>query len=120
MADTILFPEAFRKRMQVQLQSNWTSFDEAHQQPAPTSIRLNPFKKNKQDLVKIPWTSFGFYHETRPSFTFDPHFHAGAYYVQEASSMFFGTGLKAKRRFIAAATSPRFVCGSRRKINTSA
>lgn len=36
----------------------------------------------------IPWTSLGFYLEQRPSFTFDPLFHAGNYYVQEASSMF--------------------------------
>ncbi len=36
----------------------------------------------------IPWTQYGFYLQKRPSFTFDPLFHAGTYYVQEASSMF--------------------------------
>jgi NOL1/NOP2/fmu family ribosome biogenesis protein len=36
----------------------------------------------------VPWSSFGYYLPERPSFTLDPHFHAGAYYVQEASSMF--------------------------------
>lgn len=36
----------------------------------------------------IPWTRYGVYLELRPSFTFDPLFHAGCYYVQEASSMF--------------------------------
>ena len=37
---------------------------------------------------QIPWTSSGYYLSERPSFTFDPLFHAGCYYVQEASSMF--------------------------------
>lgn len=36
----------------------------------------------------IPWCPYGRYLSQRPSFTLDPSFHAGAYYVQEASSMF--------------------------------
>ncbi len=36
----------------------------------------------------IPWANLGYYLQQRPSFTFDPDFHAGLYYVQEASSMF--------------------------------
>lgn len=36
----------------------------------------------------MPWCAEGFYLNERPSFTFDPLFHAGVYYVQEASSMF--------------------------------
>lgn len=36
----------------------------------------------------VPWCSTGFYLDKRPNFTLDPCFHAGAYYVQEASSMF--------------------------------
>jgi 16S rRNA C967 or C1407 C5-methylase (RsmB/RsmF family)/NOL1/NOP2/fmu family ribosome biogenesis protein len=55
----------------------------------PTSIRLNPFKKStiKSDK-QVLWCSEGYYLDIRPSFTFDPLFHAGCYYVQEASSMF--------------------------------
>lgn len=55
-----------------------------------TSIRINPRKRAeiKNLSSKIPWTSDGYYLEQRPSFTFDPLFHAGCYYVQEASSMF--------------------------------
>lgn len=60
-----------------------------------TSVRLNPKKIfniqssifNPQ-LEKIPWSQNGYYLAARPSFTLDPLFHAGAYYVQEASSMF--------------------------------
>lgn len=61
-----------------------------------TSIRINPFKKSEiqHSKSKIPWTEYGYYLETRPSFTFDPLFHAGCYYVQEASSMFLEQPLK--------------------------
>jgi 16S rRNA C967 or C1407 C5-methylase (RsmB/RsmF family)/NOL1/NOP2/fmu family ribosome biogenesis protein len=38
--------------------------------------------------AKIPWSSYGYYLPQRPAFIFDPLIHAGAYYVQEASSMF--------------------------------
>lgn len=66
-----------------------------------TSLRINPNKireeataqKVLQSLVdaptsKVPWSQYGYYLATRPFFTFDPFFHAGVYYVQEASSMF--------------------------------
>jgi 16S rRNA C967 or C1407 C5-methylase (RsmB/RsmF family)/NOL1/NOP2/fmu family ribosome biogenesis protein len=61
-----------------------------------TSIRVNPFKKSEiQNLQsKILWATSGFYLPTRPSFTFDPLFHAGCYYVQEASSMFLEQAVK--------------------------
>lgn len=41
----------------------------------------------------VPWAEMGFYLHQRPSFTFDPLFHAGLYYVQEASSMFIGQAM---------------------------
>ncbi len=44
--------------------------------------------------TQIPWTKYGFYLDQRPSFTFDPLFHAGCYYVQEASSMFLEQAFK--------------------------
>jgi 16S rRNA C967 or C1407 C5-methylase (RsmB/RsmF family)/NOL1/NOP2/fmu family ribosome biogenesis protein len=59
-----------------------------------TSIRINPLKILKNPPFSslsptcIPWSQFGYYLPVRPSFTFDPLFHAGCYYVQEASSMF--------------------------------
>ncbi len=66
-----------------------------------TSIRLNPDKCISQlthqpinQLTPIPWSQYGYYLDQRPSFTFDPLFHAGTYYVQEASSMFLEQALK--------------------------
>ena len=60
----------------------------------PVSIRLNPFKtlNGKVEVCNalghVAWNDEGCYLSARPNFTFDPLFHAGAYYVQEASSMF--------------------------------
>ncbi len=68
-----------------------------------TSIRINPFKLSESSQVPffggdlgevVPWTKYGYYLDQRPSFTFDPFFHAGCYYVQEASSMFLEQALK--------------------------
>lgn len=62
----------------------------------PVSIRLNPLKpfafRSGKDAV--PWCTSGFYLKERLTFTFDPLFHAGCYYVQEASSMFVERALK--------------------------
>ncbi len=83
------FPQAFIKREQAQLGDQWNEFVKAHQQPSPISIRYNAFKSSlPSHLQKVPWTKNGVYLSERPSFTLDPSFHAGKYYVQEASSMF--------------------------------
>lgn len=60
-----------------------------------TSVRVNPEKGSGANHTiagvrasPVPWSRYGYYLDERPSFTFDPLFHAGTYYVQEASSMF--------------------------------
>ena len=72
------------------------SFINAHRfTDPPTSIRVNPFKKMELKTQQpVRWCPDGHYLDTRPSFTFDPLFHAGCYYVQEASSMFIDHVLK--------------------------
>ena len=71
---------------------NEEAFVEAHKEEhLVTSIRLNPFKPVELDFATqepVKWNSQGFYLASRPSFTLDPLFHAGCYYVQEAGSMF--------------------------------
>jgi 16S rRNA C967 or C1407 C5-methylase (RsmB/RsmF family)/NOL1/NOP2/fmu family ribosome biogenesis protein len=42
----------------------------------------------------VPWSGEGYYLSERPSFTLDPFFHAGVYYVQEASGMFLEQALR--------------------------
>jgi len=69
---------------------NKQAFIDAHSRPAVTSIRLNPGKNMPfgDGASSVPWCSGGLYLNSRPVFTLDPFFHAGSYYVQEASSMF--------------------------------
>jgi 16S rRNA C967 or C1407 C5-methylase (RsmB/RsmF family) len=61
-----------------------------------TSVRINAFKPSDLFNSKehVPWCENGRYLKERPSFTADPLFHAGCYYVQEASSMFLEQVLK--------------------------
>jgi 16S rRNA C967 or C1407 C5-methylase (RsmB/RsmF family)/NOL1/NOP2/fmu family ribosome biogenesis protein len=78
-----------------------SSFLAVHQQgPLVTSVRLNPAKvwdetDDEREMFApditmsgVPWCAKGYYLSSRPSFITDPAWHAGLYYVQEASSMF--------------------------------
>lgn len=58
--------------------------------PPAVSVRRNPTKGEVSfaQSTPVPWCNDGCYLAERPSFTLDPRFHAGAYYVQEAASMF--------------------------------
>src|SRR5690349_3092264 len=97
---------------------NRDAFVNVHQSGGQiTSIRFNPkkispdqFQNSPPDLSgpterselreqnfkiqRVPWSSNGYYLTERPIFTLDPLFHAGCYYVQEASSMFLEQALK--------------------------
>ncbi len=81
---------AFRSLMQEQLPPGEADLLlAALDTPSPVSIRLNPRKTANvfPGTEEIPWCPNGRYLSKRPSFTADPLFHAGAYYVQEASGM---------------------------------
>ena len=95
-------PEDFvRETKQLMGEARFNSYLEAFHEEAPVSIRMNVtegrfFCDIARDVTKepslcympVPWCPEGFYLEGRPQFTFDPLFHAGCYYVQEAASMF--------------------------------
>lgn len=78
----------------------WAAFLNGMAQKPPVSIRLNPLKAKPESTVvvgqkgRVPWCEWGYYLSGRPTFTFDPLFHAGYYYVQEAASMFIGHVLR--------------------------
>ncbi|MBK6540737.1 MAG: RsmB/NOP family class I SAM-dependent RNA methyltransferase [Flavobacteriales bacterium] len=61
----------------------------------PCSVRANPARHHVPDGERVPWCEHGRYLDKRPVFTLDPFFHAGAYYVQEASSMMVEQAFKA-------------------------
>lgn len=111
-------PEAFLQSLEGVAGFERDAFVAVHEgEEGVTSIRINPAKSSMGNgqwsieasetsdshspltihpsrLSPVPWSQFGFYLDKRPSFTFDPLFHAGLYYVQEASSMFLEQALK--------------------------
>ncbi len=88
-------PPALISSLQNAAGFNLESFVNVHQSGEQvTAVRLNTAKLAGLQpgivagATQVPWCSSGYYLDKRPSFTTDPLFHAGAYYVQEASSMF--------------------------------
>lgn len=94
-----LLPEDFLANIRNRSEINFEKFIQALSLEQPIlSVRLNPFKKNNsifsdQNNV-VPWSEEGFYLNEKKSFSQDPNWHAGEYYVQEASSMFVGWIIK--------------------------
>ncbi len=84
-------PDAFRSQMEGLLGSEAKVFEESLSKPSPTCIRFNPWKASPPLNGKsVPWCAEAIYLEERPEFVYDPLWHSGQYYVQEAASMFTG------------------------------
>jgi 16S rRNA C967 or C1407 C5-methylase (RsmB/RsmF family)/NOL1/NOP2/fmu family ribosome biogenesis protein len=82
-------PIDFAARTHALLGEEYNLLEAALRTDSPVSIRINRQKLGDARMEdSVAWCSAGFYLGERPSFTFDPLFHAGGYYVQEASSMF--------------------------------
>lgn len=107
MSGNIKLPEEFIKLTEASIGKEASDIYTAHfdkSESGVTSVRLNPFKENVggepllagfSGAENVKWCSNGYYLAERPVFTLDPLFHCGAYYVQEASSMFVEAALKA-------------------------
>lgn len=95
-----MLPAPFTTQMETLLGDAYPDFAAALLEQPPVSIRTNPFKLpiagSQQPAANspVPWCPGGWYLPERPVFTLDPLFHAGAYYVQEASSMFLHEALR--------------------------
>lgn len=90
-------PSAFIRSLIEQYHIEEKEFLSSHESGEQlTSVRLNNLKPSAAFINEnvIPWCSQGRYLNERPSFTADPLFHAGCYYVQEASSMFLEHALR--------------------------
>ena len=92
-----MLPVEFIDSMRQQLGNEAELLLRALETEPVTSIRLN----TKLDVLtfdcdvdEVPWHLDGYYLSERPVFTLDPLFHAGCYYVQEASSMFLQQALE--------------------------
>ena len=95
----VQLPTAFtEKTRQLMGEERFERYLQSFEEDAPVSIRLNPMKASPNpskgrgvqvlDGERVPWCRHAYYLKQRPNFTMDPLFHAGCYYVQEASSMF--------------------------------
>lgn len=86
-----MLPIEFLDSMRQQLGPEAERLFRALETEPQTSIRLNDkldVLSFPCDIDEVPWHVDGYYMSERPQFTLDPLFHAGCYYVQEASSMF--------------------------------
>jgi len=86
-----ILPDAFISQMENLLgKAEVMAFLESLYEYPPVSIRLHSKKASAGSILedRVPWCPWGRYLPERPLFTLDPEYHAGAYYVQEAASMF--------------------------------
>lgn len=87
-----MLPEGFVRRMVAERgEAQAQALFAALEGEPPASLRIHPQKGSAPEGgVPVPWSRWGYYLPRRPLFTLDPAFHAGCYYVQEASSQFVG------------------------------
>lgn len=91
----MLLPDDFTRLMRSHLGSDLAeTLFRGLDQPPTTAVRFNPAKTAHLTLNPasvgdpVPWCPSAYYLDGHRAFTFDPLFHAGAYYVQDASSMY--------------------------------
>ena len=84
-------PEAFIDQLRELLPEEWEALAKAITSSEPSvAVRVNEARgvSVPECTERVPWCEQGFYLSDRPAFTFDTDWHAGRYYVQDASSMF--------------------------------
>jgi len=89
-----MLPPLFISQMKHLLGDDYGAFEAAMQEETPVSVRYRTGDYPNEQADAVPWHPMGRYLPVRPVFTLDPTFHAGAYYVQEASSMFLYEALR--------------------------
>ena len=91
-------PAIFKSNIEDLFTTDSDAFFESIELEPTISIRLNPNKissfealqKNSEvdlNFTKIPWAEYGYYLNHKLESSLNPLWHAGSYYVQEASSM---------------------------------
>ena len=83
--------QAFIEQLRGLLPGEWEALAQAITSTEPSvAVRVNEARGAAvpADACRVPWCGPGFYLQDRPTFTFDTDWHAGRYYVQDASSMF--------------------------------
>ena len=83
-------PEAFIEQLRGLLPDEWEALADAITSSEPSvAVRVNTARGADvpDGARRVPWCGQGYYLDNRPPFTFDTDWHAGRYYVQDASSM---------------------------------
>ena len=84
-------PPIFIEQLCGLMPDEWESLSRAITSSEPSvAVRVNESRGVgvPDGARRVPWCNQGFYLGGRPLFTFDTDWHAGRYYVQDASSMF--------------------------------
>lgn len=84
-------PQEFIDQLRGLLPGEWEALATAITSSEPSvAVRVNEARgvSVPDGARRVSWCDQGFYTDGRPAFTFDPDWHAGRYYVQDASSMF--------------------------------
>ena len=86
-----MLPEAFLKRIEEQLGSEYGDFLTSLERPRAVALRFNPLKGAfpTMDFVgaAVPWEPAGYYYDPQARPGLHPYHEAGVYYLQEASAM---------------------------------
>ena len=91
-----ILPETFARRVAETLGDEYPAFVAALAAPSLIGVRRNRRKRTHvfADAAPILWCPLGAMLPERPIFALDPLWHAGAYYVQEPSSMLLNFALR--------------------------
>jgi len=84
-------PQEFIEQLRGLMPGEWEALATAITTSEPSvAVRVNEARAAAVPVGarRVPWCGQGYYLDNRPSFTFDTDWHAGRYYVQDASSMF--------------------------------
>jgi 16S rRNA C967 or C1407 C5-methylase (RsmB/RsmF family)/NOL1/NOP2/fmu family ribosome biogenesis protein len=91
----LTLPYIFSQRIKDILGNEFHDFENSLNSKPSVSLRKNLRKFAEfADNENVGWCDSGIYLPQRTVFTLDPDFHAGAYYIQEASSMFLEQAVK--------------------------
>lgn len=82
-------PAELASWLSIPLGDEYNRFEQSIQEDPVTGLRTNPYKLYPLPWPThpIPWHPDGHFLDARPTFTLDPGLHAGAYYVQDPSTM---------------------------------
>ncbi len=88
-------PEQFLDNMKNLLKEDYEDYIKSLSKPKYMGIRINNQKISDEDffnligttLKKIPWSTSGYYIDTKEDFSKSPYYDAGLYYIQEPSAM---------------------------------